>query len=52
VDSPQKFGEDEIRKIAALKARKPLTTPSPNDFHFDPTQPLRQIRSVNAAVTR
>ena len=44
VGSAQKPIEDEVRqRIAALKARKPVTTPSLDDFHFDPTQPLRLI---------
>jgi hypothetical protein len=37
-------GEDEVRKrIAALKAREPVTVSSANDFYFDPTEPLRLI---------
>jgi len=44
VDSSQKPSEDEVRqRIAALKHRKPVTTPPLDDFHFDPTQPLRLI---------
>jgi hypothetical protein len=44
VDLAQKPSEEEVRqRIAALKARKPATTPSADDFHFDPTQPLRLI---------
>lgn len=44
VDSAQKPIEDEVRqRIAALKARKPVTTASLDDFHFDPIQPLRLI---------
>jgi hypothetical protein len=36
--------DDEVRqRIAALKARKPATTPSDNGFFFDPTEPLRLI---------
>jgi hypothetical protein len=44
-DSGQKPSEEEIRqRIAAVKARKLVTTaPSPDDFHFDPTEPLRLI---------
>jgi hypothetical protein len=35
---------DEIRqRIAGFKARKPVTTPSRDDFHFDPNEPLRLI---------
>ncbi len=45
VDSAQKPSEEEVqRRIAALKARKPVTAPSVDDFHFDPTQPLRLIK--------
>ena len=41
---PQKPSEDEgRRRIAALKARKPVTTPPRDDFHFDPNEPLRLI---------
>jgi hypothetical protein len=44
LDSARKQSEDEVRKrIAALKARKLVTAPSLDDFHFDPTQPLRLI---------
>ena len=40
----QQPSQDEVRqRIAALKARKPLTTPSRDDFHFDPNEPLRLI---------
>ena len=43
VDSVQRLTEDEVRqRIATLKARRPVT-PSPDDFQFDPTQPLRLI---------
>jgi len=36
--------DDEVRqRIAALKARKPATTPSDNGFFFDPSEPLRLI---------
>ena len=36
--------EDEIRqRIAAFKARKPVATPSRDDFHFDPSEPPRLI---------
>ena len=43
-DSAHRLTEDEVRqRIAALKARRPVTTPSPEDFQFDPTQPLRLI---------
>ena len=36
--------DDEVRqRIAALKARKPATTPSDNGFYFDPSEPLRLI---------
>jgi hypothetical protein len=44
VDSAYKPSEDEVRqRIAAFKARRPVTTPPLDDFHFDPTQPLRLI---------
>ena len=44
VDLAQKPSEDEIRqRVPTLKARKPVRTPSLDDFHFDPTQPLRLI---------
>jgi hypothetical protein len=45
VDSIQKpFTDDEVRRrIAALKARKPVVEPEPNGFQFDPTEPLRLI---------
>jgi hypothetical protein len=44
VDSAQRAGEDDFqRRITALKARKKVTPPSLDDFHFDPTQPLRLI---------
>jgi len=44
VESVQKPSEDEVRqRIAAFKARKPVTTPSRDDFHFDPNEPLRLI---------
>jgi hypothetical protein len=44
VDSAQKPTEDEVRqRIAAFKARRSVTTPSLDDFHFDPNQPLRLI---------
>jgi hypothetical protein len=44
VRSGQRPSEDEVRqRIAALKARKPVTTSSDNDFYFDPTEPLRLI---------
>ena len=36
--------DDEVRqRIAAMKARKPVATPSDNGFYFDPTEPLRLI---------
>jgi len=42
--SGQGPGDEEVRqRIAALKARKPATTPSDNGFFFDPTEPLRLI---------
>ena len=42
--SAQKPSEDEVRqRIAAFKARKPATSPSPATFHFDPNEPLRLI---------
>jgi len=43
-ESVQKPSEDEVRqRIAAFKARKPVTTPPRDDFHFDPNEPLRLI---------
>jgi hypothetical protein len=43
-DSTQTPSENEVwQRIAALKARKPVTTPWLDDFHFDPSQPLRLI---------
>jgi hypothetical protein len=40
----QEPSEDEVRqRIAAFKARKPVTTPSRDTFHFDPSEPLRLI---------
>jgi hypothetical protein len=42
--SGQKPSDEEVQqRIAALKARKPVTTSPPDDFHFDPTEPLRLI---------
>jgi len=36
--------DEEVRqRIAAMKARKPVATPSDNGFYFDPTEPLRLI---------
>ncbi len=36
--------DDEVQqRIAAMKARKPATMSSDNDFYFDPTEPLRLI---------
>jgi ribosomal protein S19 len=36
--------ENEVQqRIAAMKARKPATMSSDNDFYFDPTEPLRLI---------
>jgi hypothetical protein len=44
-ESVQKPSEDEVRqRIAAFKARKPVTTRSRDDFHFDPNEPLRLIK--------
>ena len=44
VASHQKPSGDEVRqRIAAFKARKPATAPSPDTFHFDPSEPLRLI---------
>jgi IS30 family transposase len=44
VESARRLTEDEVRqRIAALKARRPVTRPSLDDFQFDPTQPLRLI---------
>lgn len=43
-DSAQKPSEEEIQqRIAAVKARNPVKSPSLDDFHFDLTQPLRLI---------
>jgi hypothetical protein len=43
-ESVEKPSEDEgRRRIAAFKARKPLTTPPRDGFHFDPNEPLRLI---------
>jgi hypothetical protein len=43
-ESVHKPSADEVRqRIAALKARKPVTTPSRDDFSFDPSEPLRLI---------
>ena len=36
--------EEGQRKIAALKARKTTTEPSPSAFEYDPDQPLRLKR--------
>jgi hypothetical protein len=43
LDSAQKpSADDEVqRRIVALKARKPVTKAAPDEFQFDPTQPLR-----------
>jgi len=43
LDSAQKpSADDEVqRRIVALKARKPVTRAAPDEFLFDPTQPLR-----------
>jgi hypothetical protein len=48
VDSTQKpLADDEVRRrIAALKARKPVVEAEPNGFQFDPTEPLRLITPV------
>jgi hypothetical protein len=36
--------EDEVRRrISALKARKPVTEPSADGFHYNPDEPLRLI---------
>jgi len=44
VDSVRKLTEGEVRqRIAFLKARMPVATPSQAGFHFDPTEPLRLI---------
>jgi hypothetical protein len=44
VDSAQNASDEEIRRrIAAIKARKSLATQPVDDFHFDPTEPLRLI---------
>ena len=43
-NSAQKAGEEEIRqKIATFKARKAITMPSQDGFHFNPDEPLRLI---------
>jgi hypothetical protein len=40
----QKPSDEEVRRrIAAMKARKAPNSPAADDFHFDPTQPLRLI---------
>jgi len=46
MDSAQKPSvDDEVhRRIAALKARKPISKSAPDEFQFDPTQPLRLKR--------
>ena len=43
IDSAQKpSADDEVqRRIVALKARKLVTKAAPDEFQFDPTQPLR-----------
>ena len=42
--SIERPSDEELQKrIAALKARKPATTPSTNEFYFDPNEPLRLI---------
>ena len=45
LNTDRKAADDEEvrRRIAALKARKPATTPSIGEVDFDPTQPLRLI---------
>jgi len=44
VSFSQNPSDDQVRqRIAALKARKPAPPPSPEDFYFDPTHPLRLI---------
>jgi hypothetical protein len=47
-DSRQKpSGDDEVRRrIAALKARKPVAAAEPNGFQYDPTEPLRLINPL------
>jgi hypothetical protein len=43
-NSAQKADQEEIRqKIATFKARKAITTPSQDGFHFNPDEPLRLI---------
>jgi hypothetical protein len=42
-ESVQKPSEEVRQRITALKARRPVTTPSRDDFHFDPDEPLRLI---------
>jgi hypothetical protein len=45
--SAQSPSDDEIRrKIADLKARKPVAEPAPDGFHYDPDEPLRLINPV------
>ncbi|MGO9227693.1 MAG: hypothetical protein ACLQKA_00585 [Bryobacteraceae bacterium] len=40
----QNPSDDRVRqRIAALKARRPVTPAAPDGFDFDPTQPLRLI---------
>lgn len=44
VSFSQNPSDDQVRqRIAARKARKPVAPPAPDDFNFDPTQPLRLI---------
>ena len=43
-NSARKADQEEIRqKIATFKARKAITTPSQDGFHFNPDEPLRLI---------
>jgi len=50
VASPQKPSEHEVRqRIAAFKERKPATAPSPDTFHFDPSEPLRLVKREKPA---
>jgi hypothetical protein len=44
--SAQRQSNDEIQKIANLKARKPVAEPAPDDFHYDPDEPLRLINPI------
>ena len=40
---PRPSDDDVRRRIAALKARKPVVAPAADGFYFDPTEPLRLL---------